>query len=187
MAERCIAEITRAVAAKMRGYAVDVLYGEERLARPVITRNLIEFRELGGETIEVANVSRSGARPIVGWRWRSVEVVIEARSDKGGATEHDHKGAVDDLLEPLWVALISVTEERRQPIENGTATGAFDDAAEVLEEGARYRLAFRIGSSVREAEMATVDGSTLVTSGTGTVGISSNGVSQAICEPTGGP
>lgn len=170
MRDRTVYEISRAIKAQLGGYAVEVLYGEERFARGLVTRNVIQMRETGSETIRVAGVSynetESDAGQIVAWRDRAVEVVIEAKDTRGGALEHDHKDACNDLVAAFWVALLATCAERRQPIENAQATGQFDGATQLLEAGARYTLSFRITTSIRAGAVDAlaveeIDGSTL--------------------------
>ncbi len=190
--ESTVRELTELVAAKLRDLPIEVYYGRERFGRQWVNGNRIQVEEVGADAWGPPAGTRDGVEPPVGSCKVAVQILIEGRSDRAGATEDDHKlltRQMADLAFALFVeeAMSWGTAEenaygRAQPIVDWAATGGFTERPEdEVEVGARYVMSLRVSRSVPLAKvMLSVLGSTLNATDGGVVTVTQQDVEQVV-------
>ncbi len=181
--DQTVLEIVRAVAASMASLPVSVYYGKERFSRYLVDGNRVQFEEFGQDSYGPPPTQRSSTTPSVGHCNIALQVLIEGRDERSGATEHDHRGLVRELARIVFAVMVESLEGRAQPLVGWSATGGFVDPGEEIESGARYVLSLSVQTSIkRSSEMLVALAGTLTTAGV--VRATVNGETQDVC---GGP
>lgn len=182
--ENTLPEIVRAMATAFAGIPVEVLYGRDRFSsRPIVTANQIMVEQVGPEVFGPSMGTRSGASPTVGQRTIAVQVLIEAHSDRAGATESDHKLLANWFADLVWAFFLEEGQSRGETIEDERASGGFADVPDgEVGVGARYVLSFAIGRSVKRMDdMLSADLAELGIVPVGTTTVTSSGVTEIAC------
>lgn len=181
--EDTLPELVRDVAALLVSVPVSIYHGKERFSRQVVTANRIEITQVGPERFGPPMGTVHGAEPNVCTREIAVQVLIEAKSERAGATERDHQAVANYLADLVFAAFLARVEERSQQIVDESATGGFvESPADELQVGARYVLAFQVSRGVKRlAQLLEVDGAELGLVPTGTINVTAGSQTETAC------
>lgn len=158
-----IAEITKEIGAELAQQKIPatVVFGkDDGIEREIGEEPFVQVLYAGRDAYDVAGTVRGPTMGSASTKWVGVRVLLSGSSSKTGASEIDHKRAVEGLVDQFILALELVLEKRSNVWRQMSGTflvpaPSVPGQEDMTEVGARYELVFQIGRSVLRKVAAT--------------------------------